>query len=105
MKWAEVRHPNIYQKKKRLIFNYEKKALIDRISHRNPSLAHKVLEQKRWIKRQHEGVEGSSHARFMMPACHDFQEAFRNKKSESLSFSRIFGLAKHLADMSFRIRI
>ncbi|KAL6901236.1 hypothetical protein GGI43DRAFT_404323 [Trichoderma evansii] len=55
-------------------------ALIGKIYYQNPSLASKVLEQKRWIKRQHEGEKGSSHARFMMPACHDFQEAFRNKK-------------------------
>ncbi|KAL7895630.1 hypothetical protein HDV64DRAFT_271132 [Trichoderma sp. TUCIM 5745] len=55
-------------------------ALIGKIYHRHPSLAYKVLDQKRWIKRQHEGVKGSSHARFMMPACHDFQEAFLDKK-------------------------
>ncbi|KAL7960284.1 hypothetical protein V8C34DRAFT_67533 [Trichoderma compactum] len=57
-------------------------ALFGKIYHEDPSLAYKVLEPKRWVKRQHEGERGSPHARFMMPACHDFSEAFKDKKSE-----------------------
>ncbi|KAL6816117.1 hypothetical protein V8C40DRAFT_282089 [Trichoderma camerunense] len=63
--------------------NNKQKALIGKIYHEDPSLAYKVLEPKRWVKRQHEGERGSPHARFMMPACHDFSEAFKDKKSES----------------------
>lgn len=58
-----------------------------KIYYEDPSLAYKVLDPKRWIKRQHEGANGSSHARFMMSACHDFQEAFADKKSRSLLFN------------------
>ncbi|KAL6817095.1 hypothetical protein J3E69DRAFT_374933 [Trichoderma sp. SZMC 28015] len=56
--------------------------LFGKIYHEDPSLAYKVLEPKRWVKRQHEGERGSPHARFMMPACHDFSEAFKDKKSQ-----------------------
>ncbi|KAL5092346.1 hypothetical protein Trisim1_001603 [Trichoderma cf. simile WF8] len=56
--------------------------LFGKIYHEDPSLAYKVLEPKRWVKRQHEGDRGSPHARFMMPACHDFSEAFKDKRSE-----------------------
>ncbi|EHK48852.1 putative ankyrin repeat protein, partial [Trichoderma atroviride IMI 206040] len=58
-------------------------ALMGKIYYEDPSLAYKVLDPKRWIKRQHEGANGSSHARFMMSACHDFQEAFANKKKNA----------------------
>ncbi|KKO99186.1 hypothetical protein THAR02_08719 [Trichoderma harzianum] len=58
------------------------KALFSKIYHEDPSLAYKVLEPKRWVRRQHEGERGSPHARFMMPACHDFSEAFKDKESE-----------------------
>ncbi|PTB54059.1 hypothetical protein M431DRAFT_145036 [Trichoderma harzianum CBS 226.95] len=61
MKWAEV-------------------SFICKIYHEDPSLAYKVLEPNRWVKRQHEGARGSPHARFMMPACHDFSEAFKDKE-------------------------
>ncbi|KAK4085287.1 uncharacterized protein Triagg1_277 [Trichoderma aggressivum f. europaeum] len=60
----------------------DNKALFGNIYHDDPSLAYKVLEPKRWVKRQHEGERGSPHARFMIPACHDFSEAFKDKKSE-----------------------
>ncbi|KAK1238071.1 hypothetical protein MKX08_002650, partial [Trichoderma sp. CBMAI-0020] len=55
-------------------------ALISKIYYYDPSLAYKVLEPKRWIKRQHEGESGSPHARFMMPTCYNFQEAFDDTK-------------------------
>ncbi|KAM0251719.1 hypothetical protein ACHAQJ_008040 [Trichoderma viride] len=55
-------------------------ALIRKIYQRDPSMAYKVLEPKRWVKRQHEGEKDSPHARFMMPACHDFSEAFKDNK-------------------------
>ncbi|PTB66967.1 hypothetical protein BBK36DRAFT_1118298 [Trichoderma citrinoviride] len=56
------------------------KALIGKIYQKTPSSAYKVLDPKRWAKRQHEGERGSAHARFMIPACHDFSEAFKHKK-------------------------
>ncbi|UKZ68358.1 uncharacterized protein TrAtP1_009397 [Trichoderma atroviride] len=61
-------------------------ALIGKIYSQNPSLAYKVLEPKRWIKRQNEGERGSAHTRFMIPACHDFQEAFGNEKNEKTAY-------------------
>ncbi|KAL7911964.1 hypothetical protein GGI35DRAFT_303011 [Trichoderma velutinum] len=54
-------------------------ALIGKIYHYDPSLVYKVLEPKRWVKRQHKGETDSPHARFMLPACHDFSEAFIDK--------------------------
>lgn len=60
------------------------KALFGKIYHEDPSLAYKVLEPKRWVKRQHEGERGSPHARFMMPGCHDLSEAFKNENSENM---------------------
>lgn len=48
------------------------------------------------MKRQHEGKDGSSHARFMMSACHDFQEAFKSKKSKNL-LSNFLDSVKYLA--------
>ncbi|KAL7783153.1 hypothetical protein V8C43DRAFT_318548 [Trichoderma afarasin] len=54
-------------------------ALIGKIYHDDPSLVYKVLEPKRWVKRQHKGESDSPHARFMLPACHDFSEAFVDK--------------------------
>ncbi|KAL6873039.1 hypothetical protein J3F83DRAFT_731846 [Trichoderma novae-zelandiae] len=59
-------------------------AVIAKIYHHEPSSAYKVLDPKRWVKRQHEGERGSAHARFMIPACHDFSEAFKHKKGEIL---------------------
>jgi hypothetical protein len=57
--------------------------LIGKIHHEDPAATSKVLDPKRWAKRQHEGELGSAHARFMIPACHDFSEAFKHKKSEA----------------------
>ncbi|KAL6800158.1 hypothetical protein J3E68DRAFT_448523 [Trichoderma sp. SZMC 28012] len=54
-------------------------ALIGKIYFYDPSLVYKVLEPKRWVKRQHKGESDSPHARFMLPACHDFSEAFIDK--------------------------
>ncbi|KAL7946051.1 hypothetical protein V8C42DRAFT_357626 [Trichoderma barbatum] len=54
-------------------------ALFDKIYHEDPSSVHKVLDPKRWVKRQHEGERDSPQARFMMPACHDFTEDFKDK--------------------------
>ncbi|KAH0491229.1 hypothetical protein TgHK011_002667 [Trichoderma gracile] len=55
-------------------------ALIGKIHHDDPAATSKVFDPKRWAKRQHEGELGSAHARFMIPACHDFSEAFKHKK-------------------------
>ncbi|EHK17408.1 uncharacterized protein TRIVIDRAFT_226365 [Trichoderma virens Gv29-8] len=55
-------------------------ALIRKIYHYEPLLVYKVLEPKRWVKRQHEGEHNSAHARFMLPTCFDFSEAFEDKK-------------------------
>ncbi|KAL7819926.1 hypothetical protein V8C26DRAFT_419560 [Trichoderma gracile] len=55
-------------------------ALIGKIHHNDPAATSKVFDPKRWAKRQHEGELGSAHARFMIPACHDFSEAFKHKK-------------------------
>ncbi|KAK1249258.1 hypothetical protein MKX07_002774 [Trichoderma sp. CBMAI-0711] len=37
---------------------------------------------------EHEGERGSAHARFMISACHDFSEAFKGKKSQTLGNGR-----------------